>query len=220
MTHGAVDEGRSCGASYSSSARKPCYLLCLTLACLVQVISFTAIETGASNSMNWKRGLGLLAALAAPACSSEPDTNTKPPILQPERAVAGPRVQLSMVEETAQTITVDLVRHEADDVYGMAFRLSFPPAALVLNEVRASSAWGAAIVKAAAVDPGTIAGVVTRSGEASALEKSVTTLARVSFTKTTDRGLEYLKFVPARSALQRESGVLVSDIAWVGLERK
>ncbi|MCC6902442.1 MAG: hypothetical protein IT377_25950 [Polyangiaceae bacterium] len=165
----------------------------------------------------------LLLPLAVAGCSSDDDGGSSKPKPEPTLAFEadpkppGVALTLRQKELTQDRLVLELVGSAVQDLYGVAFRLSYDSAALSFTKLDAGPAWGGAPVIAlgAAKTPGLLLGAVTAKGTQSGVDGNEVVLGVVTFALNQQKP-SAIDFVAARSAFVGVTGKPVTGVAFAG----
>lgn len=169
------------------------------------------------------RLLALLLASAALGCSADEDPPTPSAHGRSFRSDAppqGPLVHLRASELTDAQLVLELRARGVDDVYGVAWRLSYDPAVLRFAELDPAPSFGspgARIYAAAEPRPGLMVGVVSAQGSVPGADGSNAAIATIGF-DVRARGDARIDFVVERSAVVRSDGSHDASVRFVGGE--
>lgn len=164
----------------------------------------------------------LLLALAVACSSDDGGGGSKPkpePTLTFEADATPPGVALTLRQKelTQDRLVLELVGGSVQDLYGVAFRLSYDSTALTFTQLTAGTAWGggAPVALGVAKTPGLLVGTVSAKGQASGVSGKEAVLGVVTFTLT-ERKPSALDFVVQRSALLNTSGKPIEGVGFAG----
>jgi len=153
------------------------------------------------------RGLcaSVLVVLSSIGCSAEP---TSRPMFVSDGAPAAPSLSLRASAIDEQRMTLDVVGHGIDDLYGVAFRMTYDPHIFRFSHLEAGAAFGdspSVVVVAREARPGLVVAVVTRQGKQSGASTNDLAVARVTLAISA-RASGRVELVPSRSVTLSSGG--------------
>jgi hypothetical protein len=155
----------------------------------------------------------LVGAFALAACSPSPEQvpTPLPPLVafESDPQLEGPSLSLEAGVASGSTLPLELVARDIDDVYGLAFRLTYAPDVLRFSKLDHGSAFGSdVLVVAKEARPGLLLGAVTKKGARTGLSGLETTLAVMSF-EVLRAESSAVNFDAARTRVFASSGISV-----------
>jgi hypothetical protein len=164
----------------------------------------------------------LLAALVG--CGSDDEgggkAKSKPKpalVFEAEPAPSGASVTLRQKELSANRLVLELVGHDATEVYGVAIRLRYDPVVLVFEGLTASPAWAGAppIALGAAKTPGLLVGALSEKGKAAGVSGKEVVFGTITFALASPAPTK-LELLSGRSALVGTDGRAQPNVGWAG----
>jgi len=165
-------------------------------------------------------GFALVAALVL-ACSSSDGGGSKKPSggisFVPAPVPAGTSVTLRAKEINEQRLVLEVVAHGVQELYGVAFRLKFDPAALKFEKLEPSSVWdGSPSVSLGSVpEGGLLLGSVSRKGKANGIAADGAVVAVLRF-EVVQKAASSIQLLANRSILVAPDGKVLPGVSWAG----
>jgi hypothetical protein len=160
-----------------------------------------------------RRELIALGVVLAVGCSGEDDPPRSGFTFKPDVPEAGASLRLRSKSLQASRAVFELVAHELDDIYAIAFRLSYDQQVLRFRELTRKDGWGLAPelrVQAREGRPGLLLAALTRVGKQPGVSGRGVALAEISF-ELAERKPSRLDFFPTHSrVLSASEGRMIS----------